>query len=143
MTLTLRRALGFIIDCMVVGIPLSIVAIVFVITRTILSWIPILNIFTVLFSISWASFSLFFLYDFLSMLLFNTTIGKTAMLISVVNNYGLPLTFSQKFLRSLLRAFQFSVFGQALLLINIGIIVLRGENYSVHDLIVGTSVWRK
>lgn len=143
MTLTLRRALGFIIDSLMVWIPLSIVAVVFFITRTILSWIPILNWFTFLFSLSSATFAFFFLYDFLSMVVFNTTIGKTAMMIKVVNEDGHPLTLGQKFLRSLLRAIQFTIVGQTFWFINLGIIVLRGEQTSIHDLIVGTRVWRK
>lgn len=143
MTLTLRRAIGFVIDSMIVWIPLSIIAIVFFVTRTILSWIPILNWFTFLFSLSWTTFSLFFLYDFLSMALLNTTVGKTAMMIKVVNQDGQSASLGQKFSRSLLRALQFTVVGQAFLLINLGIIVLRGEQYSIHDLLVGTSVWRK
>lgn len=143
MTLTLRRALGFIIDSLMVWIPLSIVAVVFFITRTILSWIPILNWFTFLFSLSSATFVFFFLYDFLSMVVFNSTIGKTAMMIKVVNEDGHPLTLGQKFLRSLLRAIQFTIVGQAFWFINLGIIVLRGEQTSIHDLIVGTRVWRK
>jgi uncharacterized RDD family membrane protein YckC len=143
MTLTLRRAIGFIIDSMIVWIPLSVVAIVFFITRAILSWIPILNWFTFLFSLSGATFTLFFLYDFLSMVLFNTTIGKTAMMIKVTDQSGFPASLGQKFIRSLLRALQFTIVGQAFLLINLGIIVLRGEQYSIHDLLVGTSVWRK
>ncbi|MBS3991135.1 MAG: RDD family protein [Erysipelothrix sp.] len=143
MTLTLRRALGYIIDSMMVWIPLSIIAIVFFITRTIISWIPVLNWFTFLFSLSWISFTIFFIYDFISMLVFNTTVGKTAMLIKVVNDQGYPLDFGQKLLRSILRSLQFTFVGQAFLFINLGIIVLRGEQFSIHDLLVGSQVWRK
>ena len=143
MTLTLRRALGFIIDSMIVWIPLSIIAIVFFITRTVISWIPVLNWFTFLFSLSWISFVVFFLYDFLSMSVFNSTIGKTAMLVRVVNDQGLPLSFGQKLIRSILRSLQFTFVGHAFLLINLGIVVLRGEQYSIHDLLVGSQVWRK
>ncbi len=143
MTLTLRRALGFIIDSMIVWIPLSIIALVFFITRTVISWIPVLNWFTFLFSLSWISFVVFFLYDFLSMMVFNSTIGKTAMLVRVVNDQGFPLSFGQKLIRSILRSLQFTIVGHAFLLINLGIVVLRGEQYSIHDLLVGSQVWRK
>lgn len=143
MTLTLRRTLGFIIDSMIVWIPLSVFAIVFVITRAIISWVPILNWLTILFSLSWVSFTLFFLYDFLSMIFFNSTIGKTSMLLKVVNEQGYPLRFEQKLIRSILRSLQFTFLGYALVLINLGIVVLRGEQFSLHDLLVGSQVWRK
>ena len=143
MTLTLRRTLGFIIDSMIVWIPLSVFAIVFVITRVIISWVPILNWLTFLFSLSWVSFALFFLYDFLSMIFFNSTIGKTSMLLKVVNEQGYPLRFEQKLIRSILRSLQFTFLGYALVLINLGIVVLRGEQFSLHDLLVGSQVWRK
>jgi len=77
------------------------------------------------------------------MLVFNTTVGKTAMLIKVVNDQGYPLDFGQKLLRSILRSLQFTFVGQAFLFINLGIIVLRGEQFSIHDLLVGSQVWRK
>lgn len=143
MTLTLRRVIGFGIDSLLVGIPLSVIALVFWVLRILLMWIPIFNIFSALFSIAWASFSVFFLYDFLSMLLFNTTVGKMAMRIKVVMHDGSQLTLKQKVLRSLLRALQFSFIGFGLVMINLGVVVLRGENWSLHDLIVGTQVWRK
>ena len=143
MTLTLRRTLGFIVDSMIVWIPLSVFAIVFVITRVIISWVPILNWLTFLFSLSWVSFALFFLYDFLSMIFFNSTIGKTSMLLKVVNEQGYPLRFEQKLIRSILRSLQFTFLGYALVLINLGIVVLRGEQFSLHDLLVGSQVWRK
>lgn len=143
MTLTLRRAIGFGIDCLIVGIPLSIIAIVFIVLRIILSWIPIFNVFAALFSVAWASFSVFFIYDFFSMVLFNTTIGKMAMNLKVITDNGQPLTITQKLVRSLLRALQFSFVGYVFIMLNLGVVVLRGEHFSLHDVIVRTQVWRK
>lgn len=65
------------------------------------------------------------------------------MLLKVVNDQGYPLRFEQKLIRSILRSLQFTFLGYALVLINLGIVVLRGEQFSLHDLLVGSQVWRK
>lgn len=65
------------------------------------------------------------------------------MLLKVVNDHGYPLRLEQKLIRSILRSLQFTFLGYALVLINVGIVVLRGEQFSLHDLLVGSQVWRK
>ena len=76
MELFIKRAFAFIIDALIVGIPSSMVSLIFLIIRGILSYIPILNILSRFIWVSMIGFVFFLVYEVGCMILFGNTLGK-------------------------------------------------------------------
>lgn len=142
MELFIKRVFAFIIDSLIVGIPSSIVSLVFLIIRGILSYIPILNILSRLIWVSMIGFVFFLLYEVICMSIFGNTVGKRLVGLRVL---GLKKKGEVDFWAVLLRSFVkiASISGpfSFLLLVNGLIMLLRDEHKSLHDFVSETSVW--
>jgi uncharacterized RDD family membrane protein YckC len=118
--------------------------VLFGILRLIISLIPIIRVIRGLFAISAIGITLFFIYEVVSMYIFQTTIGKKVVGLEVL---GLQPKGEPDIWTILLRSFikAVSITGPlAFLTVINGIYMLvRDEHGSIHDVIAGSSVWEK
>lgn len=144
MELAVKRLIAFVIDGLIISVPTLILTVLFGILRLIISLIPIVRVIRGLFAISAIGITLFFIYEVVSMFIFQTTIGKKLVGLEVL---GLQPKGETDIWTILLRSFikAISITGPlAFLTVINGIYMLvRDEHGSIHDVIAGSSVWEK
>ena len=144
MELAVKRLIAFVIDGLIISVPTLILTVLFGILRLIISLIPIIRVIRGLFAISAIGITLFFIYEVVSMYIFQTTIGKKIVGLEVL---GLQPKGEPDIWTILLRSFvkAVSITGPlAFLTVINGIYMLvRDEHGSIHDVIAGSSVWEK
>lgn len=142
MELFIKRAFAFIIDALIVGIPSSMVSLIFLIIRGILSYIPILNILSRFIWVSMIGFVFFLVYEVGCMILFGNTLGKKLVGLRVLGmkKKG-KVDLWSVLLRSFVKVASFSGPFSFLLIINVLIMILRDEHKSLHDYVSESSVW--
>jgi uncharacterized RDD family membrane protein YckC len=144
MELAVKRLIAFIIDGLIISVPTLILTIIFGILRLIISLIPIVRVIRSFFAISAIGIILFFVYEVISMYLFQTTIGKRVVGLEVL---GLQTKGEVDIWTILLRSFvkAISITGPLafLTVINGVYMLMKDEHGSIHDVIAGSSVWEK
>jgi uncharacterized RDD family membrane protein YckC len=144
MELVIKRLLAFIIDGLIISVPTLILTIIFGILRLIISLIPIIRVIRGLFAISAIGITLFFFYEVVSMVLFQTTLGKKLVGLEVLGlrPHG-KVDIWTILLRSFVKAVSISGPLAFLTVINGIYMLVKDEHSSVHDIIAGSSVWQK
>lgn len=144
MELVVKRLLAFIIDGLIISVPTLILTILFGILRLIISLIPIIRVIRGLFAISAIGITLFFIYEVVSMYIFQTTLGKKLVGLEVLGlrPHG-KVDIWTILLRSFVKAVSISGPLAFLSVINGIYMLVKDEHGSVHDIIAGSSVWQK
>ena len=144
MELVIKRLLAFIIDGLIISVPTLILTIIFGILRLIISLIPIIRVIRGIFAISAIGITLFFFYEVVSMVLFQTTLGKKLVGLEVLGlrPHG-KVDIWTILLRSFVKAVSISGPLAFLTVINGIYMLVKDEHSSVHDIIAGSSVWQK
>lgn len=144
MELVVKRLLAFIIDGLIISVPTIILTILFGILRLIISLIPIIRVIRGIFAISAIGITLFFFYEVVSMVLFQTTLGKRIVGLEVLGlrPHG-EVDIWTILLRSFVKAVSISGPLAFLTVINGIYMLVKDEHSSIHDIIAGSSVWQK
>lgn len=144
MELAVKRLIAFIIDGLIISVPTLILTVLFGILRLIISLIPIVRVIRGFFAISFIGIFLFFIYEVVSMFLFQTTIGKKVVGLEIL---GLQprgeVDIWTILLRSFVKAISISGPLAFLTVINGIYMLVKDEHGSIHDIIAGSSVWEK
>ena len=144
MELAIKRLIAFIIDGLIISVPTLILTVLFGILRLIISLIPIVRVIRGFFAISFIGIFLFFIYEVVSMFLFQTTIGKKVVGLEIL---GLQprgeVDIWTILLRSFVKAISISGPLAFLTVINGIYMLVKDEHGSIHDIIAGSSVWEK
>lgn len=144
MELVVKRLLAFIIDGLIISVPTIILTILFGILRLIISLIPIIRVIRGIFAISAIGITLFFFYEVVSMVLFQTTLGKRIVGLEVLGlrPHG-EVDIWTILLRNFVKAVSISGPLAFLTVINGIYMLVKDEHSSIHDIIAGSSVWQK
>lgn len=138
MNFFVKRILAALIDGLIIGIPIGIIEFAFGIIRFILSLLPILNHFRFLFSTSLLFLIVYSLYEGLMVYFGRKTIGKMIMGISIHKTNDTSFGFGDAMLRGLCKAISLSFIPLGVLSF---ILACVKQNSSIHDVLLGTSVW--
>lgn len=141
MNLFIKRGLAFIIDYMIVLLPTSLLMLVFGIIKLLISIIPILGRLSGFIWLSGISFTIYLIYESVSLMLFSKTVGKMIMGIQVRKANGGYLDFLTILIRSVFKILFVSGYLVWMIIINMLLVLGQDEHKSVHDWIAGTSVW--
>jgi len=145
MDLIARRAIAFIIDSIIVGVPTFLISSIFVVSRFLLSvLLPFISRPSHATTMMIIGFVIYCTYETIAMYVFNTTIGKLAMELRVSGTQTRGYTdFWTIFLRSILKVLSLVSTFSILLVFNLLYIFIKDEHKSIHDLVAKTSVWKK
>lgn len=142
MELFIKRGIAFLIDYVIILIPTSIVVLVFGIIKWLISILPILGGLSEFIWLSGISFSIYLLYEVVSLSLFSSTFGKMLVGLKVRKSNGDRMDFLTILMRSVFKLLFVSGYLVWMIIINMLLVLGHDEHKSVHDWIAGTSIWK-
>lgn len=135
-----KRVIAVVIDCLLIGIPIGIIEMAFSLIRWIMSWLPLIHHFRFLFSTSFLFVIVYALYEAAMNYFAAGTVGKLIMGLEVEKERGGRMSGMDCLARGVLKAFCLQIW---ILSVISGIVMISDQHSSLHDQLLGTTVWER
>ena len=136
MNLFVKRFIAVLIDSLVIGVPVALVEMIFSLFRMILEMLPLLHIFSFLFTTSFLFVIVYAIYEAVMLFTVGDTIGKRIMHLETVSRSG--MSFTTCLIRGGLKALSLQIW---LLGVASAVVAFMEPHRSIHDMAAGTEVW--